>query len=310
MLSDLLHETIVVSILAATVRIATPILIAALGEMITERAGVYNMGLEGTMLTGAFAGFFVAFHTGSPALGIAAAALAGALGGLLLAFLTVSLRVEQIVTGLAVNLLASGLTTFLFKAAFRNTTPAIAILDVAPVPGLAAIPYLGPILFQQKPLTYFGLLAVPALWVFLYRTRLGLEIRCIGINAKALDTKGRSVHARQYGAVMFGSMMAAVGGSFLTVGSASQYLPDMTNGRGWLAIIIVIAGGWRPGAILLAALAFAFLDALQLQIQGVGFRMPFQLLLALPYIAAIVALALYRTKVSPPAMLGIPYSRE
>jgi simple sugar transport system permease protein len=310
MLDALLQETVLVSVLAATLRIATPLLLAALGEMLSERCGVYNMGLEGTMLTGAFTGFAVAFVTGSPWAGVAAAALAGGLVGLLLAVLAIGLRVEQIITGLALNLLASGLTTFFFKVLFRNSTPAIPIFAPQPVPGLADLPWLGPVLFQQKALTYLALLAVPAAWMLLYRTRLGLELRCIGENAKALDSKGRNVFVRQVGAVVAGAALAGVGGAFLSVGSATQYVPDMTNGRGWLAIIIVIAGGWRPWPILLAALAFAFIEALQLQIQGVGLHIPFQILLALPYLAGLAALALYRSGVRAPAMLGQAYSRE
>jgi simple sugar transport system permease protein len=310
MLDALLQETVLVSVLAASLRIATPLLLAALGEMLSERCGVYNMGLEGTMLTGAFTGFAVAFATGSPWAGMAAAALAGALVGVLLAVLAIGLRVEQIITGLALNLLASGLTTFLFKVLFRNSTPSIPIFAPWPVPGLAELPWLGPVLFQQKAPTYLALLAVPAAWFLLYRTRLGLELRCIGENAKALDSKGRNVFLRQAGAVIGGAALAGLGGAFLSVGSASQYVPDMTNGRGWLAIIIVIAGGWRPWPVLLAALAFAFIEALQLQIQGIGLHVPFQILLALPYLAGLVALALYRSGVRAPAMLGQAYSRE
>lgn len=310
MVEQLLQETVVLSVLAATLRIATPLLLAALGEMLSERSGVYNMGLEGTMLTGAFTGFAVAFMTGSPWAGMAAAALSGALVGVLLAVLAIGLRVEQIITGLALNLLASGLTTFLFKVLFRNSTPAIPIFMPWPVPALAELPWLGPVLFQQKAPTYLALLAVPAAWLLLYRTRLGLELRCIGENAKALDSKGRNVFRRQVGAVVGGAALAGLGGAFLSVGSATQYVPDMTNGRGWLAIIIVIAGGWRPWPILLAALAFAFIEALQLQIQGVGLHIPFQILLALPYLAGLAALALYRSGARAPAMLGQPYSRE
>ena len=312
MLADLLETSIIVSVLAATVRIATPILLAVLGEMVAERSGVYNMGLEGTMLMSAFTAFLAAYYTGSLWAGVAIAAVTGAMMSLLFAFLVISLRVEQIVTGLAMNLLGSGLSIYWLRAAFADAdqTPTTPIFDTVPLPLLDDIPILGPILFDQKILTYLVVLAVPAIWFFLFRTRHGLDLRCVGENPKALDIKGLSISARQYGAVVFGGLMAGVGGAFLTVGSAARFVPDMTNGRGWLAIVIVIAGMWRPAPILIATLAFSFLDALQLQLQGIGIAIPYQLLLAMPYICAILALAVRRTHSGAPTMLGIPYWRR
>ena len=311
MFAELLETSVIVSVLAATVRIATPILLAALGEMVAERSGVYNMGLEGTMLMGAFTAYLAAYYSGSLWAGVAVAMITGGLMSLIFAFLVISLRVEQIVTGLAMNLLGSGLSVYWLRTAFAHAsqTPTTAFFDTLPLPLLHSIPLLGPILFDQKALTYVALAAIPAIWFFLYRTRHGLELRCAGENPKALDIKGRSVAARQYGAVIFGGLMAGMGGAFLTVGSAARFVPDMTNGRGWLAIVIVIAGMWRPVPILLATLAFSFLDALQLQIQGIGIAIPYQLLLATPYICAILALALRWSNSGAPAMLGIPYWR-
>ena len=150
----------------------------------------------------------------------------------------------------------------------------------------------------------------PVIVFFLYRTRYGLEIRCLGENPKAIDMKGLNVTLRQYAAVLFGGAMAGLGGAFLTLGMTGRFVPDITAGRGWLAIVIVIAGGWRVRGVVIAALAFAFLDALQLHIQGVGVKIPYQFLLALPYVVAIVALAMRRGHTQPPAALGIPYTRE
>jgi ABC-type uncharacterized transport system permease subunit len=165
-------------------------------------------------------------------------------------------------------------------------------------------------LFDQRVVAYVALLAVPVVWLFLYRSRLGLEIRCIGENPKALDIKGHSVALRQYAAVLFGGAMAGLGGACLTVAATAHFVPDMVNGRGWLALVIVIAGAWTPGRVLAAALVFSFLDALQLQIQGVGIQIPYQLLLAMPYAAAILALMLRRKAGRAPATLGISYRRE
>ncbi len=312
MIDKLLEAAILVSIAAATLRIATPVLLAALGEMVAERTGVYNMGLEGTMLMGAFTAYLGAYETGSLWLGVAAAMMTGALTSLVFAFLVITLKIEQIVTGLAINLLGSGMSVFLLRSVFteQDATPAIPLFAAVPIPWLSDIPWLGPVFFNQKTITYLAFLAVPLLGYLLFRTRLGLELRCIGENPKALDTKGISVGLRQYGAVVFGGVMAGMGGAFLSVGSAARFVPDMTNGRGWLAIVIVIAGMWRPVPILLATLAFSFLDALQLQIQGIGIAIPYQLLLAMPYAVAILALAVSRRRARAPAMLGVPYSRE
>lgn len=312
MFEDLFQATIIVSVLAATVRIATPILLTALGETVAQQSGVYNMGLEGTMLMGAFAAFITTHQTGSQWIGVLAGAGMGATMSTIFAFMVITLRVEQIVTGLSLNLLGSGLSTFWLRTAFadQKVTPTIAFMGAAPIPYLADLPYVGPILFQQGMLTYLAILTVPLVWFFLFRTRFGLELRCIGENPKALDTKGLSVSLRRYAAVIFGGAMAGLGGAFLTVGSSARFVPDMTAGRGWLALVIVIAGVWRPGYVLTAALFFSFLDALQLQIQGVGVNLPHQILLALPYIVAILSLALMRRNAKAPAMLGTPYARD
>jgi simple sugar transport system permease protein len=312
MLDALFQASILVSIAAATIRIATPLLLAALGELVAERGGVYNMGLEGMMLMGAFTGYLAAYASGSLWIGVAAAGFTGALMAFVFAVMVITLKVEQIVTGLAVNLLGAGLSTYWLRAAFAGDgqTPTTPFFSNVPIPYLSELPYVGPVLFDQKLLTYFAFLMVPAVWFFLYRTRYGLILRCAGDNPKALDVKGVAVAPVQYAAVVFGGLMAGLGGAFLSVGSAARFVPDMTNGRGWLAIIIVIAGLWRPWSILVATLVFSFLDALQLQIQGIGIAIPYQLLLMMPYVAAIVALMVRRSRGKAPALLGVPYTRE
>jgi ABC-type uncharacterized transport system permease subunit len=311
-LEEFFQASILVSVAAATVRIATPLLLAALGELVAERSGVYNMGLEGIMLMGAFTGYLAAYESGSLWFGVAAAGTTGALMALVFAVLVITLKVEQIVTGLAINLLGAGLSTYWLRAAFSDVgqTPTIPFFSNVAIPGLGDLPVIGPILFDQKLLTYFAFLMIPLIWFFLYRTRYGLILRCAGDNPKALDVKGIRVAPVQYAAVVFGGLMAGLGGAFLSVGSAARFVPDMTNGRGWLALIIVIAGLWRPYSILAATLVFSFLDALQLQVQGIGIAIPYQLLLMMPYAAAIAALMVRRSKASAPHMLGVPYARE
>jgi simple sugar transport system permease protein len=312
MLDALFQASILVSVAAATIRIATPLLLAALGELIAERSGVYNMGIEGMMLMGAFTGYLAAYESGSLWVGVAAAGFTGALIALVFAFMVITLKIEQIVTGLAINLLGAGLSTYWLRAAFAGDgqTPTIPFFSEVPIPDLSQLPYVGPVLFDQKLITYLAFLLVPVVWFFLYRTRYGLILRCAGDNPKALDVKGVAVAPVQYAAVVFGGLMAGLGGAFLSIGSAARFVPDMTNGRGWLAIIIVIAGLWRPYSVLAATLVFSFLDALQLQIQGIGIAIPYQLLLMMPYVAAILVLAVRRSRGEAPALLGVPYMRE
>ena len=313
-MGDFFQETILISVFAATIRIATPLLFAALGELITERAGILNLGVEGTMLMAAFAAFVGAYATGSAVAGVLVAMLAGAMMSFLMVFMAATLKVEQVVTGLALNLLAAGMSLYLYKAFFAGdgtTFPTIDVMQTVPIPFLSDIPWIGPIFFTQKILTYLAFLMVPAVWFFLYRTKYGLEIRCLGENPKVIDTKGMSVTLRQYGAVIMGGMLIGMGGAFVTIGSVARFVPEITNGRGWLALVIVIAANWRPMGILIATLVFAFLDAFQLQSQGIGVDLPYQIFLALPYVMAIV-LMIFKSRLGQseePARLAVPYFR-
>lgn len=314
MLNELLTITFLVSLLSAAVRIATPIIFAALGELITERSGILNLGVEGMMLMGAFVSFVAAFRSGSLWFGVLAALLAGGALGLLMAFMSSSLKVDQTVTGLALNILASGLAFYGYRVAFKDfvneNLPTVQTFKVVEIPLLSKIPVLGETLFSQHALTYLALVMVPVIYFFLYRTRFGLELRCLGENPRAVDMRGVNIHLYQYLAVMFGGMMAGLGGAFLTLASAGLFVPDIAAGRGWIAIAIVIFGGWRPFPILGAALFFGLLDSFQLQIQGVGIHFPYQLLLALPYVLTIVALIVSRNRQGAPLSLGTPYTRE
>ena len=313
-MGDFFQETILISVFAATIRIATPLLFAALGELITERAGILNLGVEGTMLMAAFAAFVGAYATGSALAGVLVAMLAGAMMSFLMVFMAATLKVEQVVTGLALNLLAAGMSLYLYKAFFAGdgtTFPTVDVMQTVPIPLLSDIPWIGPIFFTQKILTYLAFLMVPAVWFFLYRTKYGLEIRCLGENPKVIDTKGMSVTLRQYGAVIMGGMLVGLGGAFVTIGSVARFVPEITNGRGWLALVIVIAANWRPTGILIATLVFAFLDAFQLQSQGIGVDLPYQIFLALPYVMAII-LMIFKSRLGKseePARLAVPYFR-
>ncbi len=314
MLGNFLQAVIIVNVLASTIRIATPLLLSASGELLTQRLGILNLGIEGAMLVGATVGFVVANLTGSLWLAAAAAIAAGGLMNLILVFMAVNLKVDQTVTGLSLNLFASGITLYVYRVIFAgrgsSDFPFIATFQPAPIPGLSAIPYLGEILFDQRVLTYVAFAMFPLVWFFLYRTRHGLVLRSIGENPRAADMRGIHLFRYQYAGVIFGGMMTGLAGSFLTLGSSAKFVPDISAGRGWLVLVIIIAGNWNPLGMLAATLAFAFLDALQLQIQGVGVSIPYQFLLALPYVVAILAMMTSRSQSTQPRALGRPYVRE
>lgn len=310
MWSEFLTPLVMVSLVATTLQTMTPILLAALGETVAERSGIFNMGLEGAMLMSAFAAFVVTYGTGSGFAGIGAGILTGLAVCMLMALLAVLLQVEQIIAGLALNLLAVGITGFAYRVLYPSgSLPTITTIPPLRLPVLADIPLVGPALFEQSFLTYLALLMVPATSWFLFRTRAGLQLRCAGENPKALDTRGLSVRARQLLALTFSGGMAGVAGAFIIVTSADQWVPNISNGRGWLAIVAVIAGSWRPGRVLVATMVFAFLDAVQIQAQGIGVKLPFQVLLAAPYVLALVFLVLHRSSAPGPAMLGTVYRR-
>ncbi len=242
--TQLLQTAVIASILASTLRLATPLLLAALGEMVTERSGVMNLGVEGMMLLSAFTSYVVTFWTNSLLLGLLAGAATGGLMALLMAFMAVTLKVEQIVTGMALNLLGAGLSVFLLRLVFglRGDLVTIRLFDPVNIPVLSDLPIAGPVLFGQRPLTYLAFLLVPVIWFFMYRTKYGLQLRAVGESPKAVDTKGVNVARLRYLATIFGGLMAGLAGAALTLGASPRFVPGITAGRGWLAIVIVIAG--------------------------------------------------------------------
>jgi len=316
--SDLFTGAIIISILTATIRIATPLVVAAIGELVAERAGVINLGVEGMMLMGCWVAFYTTYHTGSHTLGIAAGIAAGMGMSLVMAVMAITLKLEQFVTGLALNILAAGLTLFWyrrFRALYQEelgagVPPSIEMMGDFHIPLLSNIPYIGEIFFSHNLITYFAYILVPVTVYFLYRTRYGLELRCLGENPKAIDVKGLSVSVRRYAAVLFGGAMAGLGGAFLSIGISTQFVAGMIAGRGWLAIVIVIAANWLPYRIVIASLIFSFLMSLQLHVQAVGIEFPHQFLLAAPFVAAILAMMWGKAKSEAPSALGVPYHRE
>ncbi len=308
---DLLQGPLIISILAGMIRIATPLLFSAMGELVTQRSGIWNISVEGTMLLGAVVAYFVASTTGSPWIALLAAVLACALISLIMSFITIVLKAEQFVAGLALNLLASGLTLFWFQTYIIGREPPKFIgFEQVNIPLLSEIPFFGPILFSQRLLTYVAFLMPVAVWFFLYRTRYGLEIRCAGENPKALDVKGLSVGRRQCLAIMFGSLMSGFGGAFLMLGYSDRFVPDLIAGRGWLVVVAIIAGNWMPFRVVGAIFIFALLEAIAIHAQVIGVSIPHHFFLMLPYVASLVLLAGLKSRTHQPEALGVPYSRE
>ena len=314
MLADILQSGLIISILATAVRMGTILLLAALGELIVERSGVLNLSVEGMMLSGAFGGFIGAYYTNSLWLGVLSAILAGLLVSALFGLLAIILQIDQTVSGLTVNIFAAGLTFYLYRALFPNVgatnIPALKPFSEFQIPFLSDIPIIGKILFSQYALSYLAFFLMLLVAFYLYRTKSGLILRTLGENPRVVDMKGINVMRYRFLAVLFGGMMAGLAGSFITLASVGIFVADITSGRGWLAIAIVIFGDWKPFKILWASLFFGFIDALQMQLQALGVQLPFQLFLAMPYILTTVAVILARKRSGAPLALGVHYVRE
>jgi ABC-type uncharacterized transport system permease subunit len=300
------------SIWVAAVRIASPLIFATLGELICERAGVLNLGIEGIMTVGAFAGWLTVYQGGDLWLGVLVAAMAGGLFGLLHGFLVVPLGLSQHVTGIGITLLATSLTYYTYRLVFPEVTspPKIEAFQPVAVPLLSKIPVLGEALFQQTPLTYLAFILVALVAYVLYRTPAGLAVRTVGENPAAAEAQGIDVTLVRLGAVVAGSALMGLGGAFLTLSAFNSFYFDMINGRGWICIALVVFGSWRPGKALLGALLFAAFDAYQLRLQQLaGAFVPYQVFLMLPYILSILALIAMSRRAAYPRALMVPYRK-
>jgi len=289
---------------SAVLRIATPLIFGTLGALICERAGVLNLGIEGIMVAGAFAGWLAVYHGANLWIGVAAAALAGAVFGLLHAFLTVSLALSQHVSGLGITLLATSVSYYAYRVFFPNVSSPP---TVKPFVELSAIPI--PILASQTPLTWLALALVPVIAWILYWTPLGLALRMVGENPAAVEGQGIDVVRLRTGAVTAGSALMGVAGAFLTLSAFNAFYFNMVNGRGWICIALVVFAGWRPWKALGGALLFAFFDALQLRLQQQAGGIPYQLYLMAPYVLSIVALVVVARRATYPQALMKPWRK-
>ena len=289
----------------AVLRIATPLILGTLGVLLCERAGVLNLGIEGIMVAGAFAGWLAVYAGLGLWGGVAVAAATGAVFGLLHAGLTVGLALSQHVSGLGITMLATALSYYGYRVGFPkvNTPPTI-----TPFAEMSWLPV--PVLAQQTPLVLLALLLVPLLAWFIQRTPAGLALRMVGENPHAAEGQGLSVAAVRTSAIIAGSALMGVAGSFLTLAAFNAFFFNMVNGRGWVCVALVVFASWRPGKALLGALLFAFFDALQLRLQQSGGGVvPYQVYLMLPYLLSIAALVLVARRASYPQALMKPYRK-
>ena len=306
-------EASLIGLLEATVSFGALLYLAALGEMITEKAGILNLGVEGMMAIGAVTGFVVALQTGNPWVALVAAIAAGALIGLLHGLFTVVLGAEQVVSGLSLTILGIGLAAYMGRGSVGQPAGAELVpVDWGP---LSDIPWAGPVLFQQSPLVYMAVLAGIAAWFVLGRTRLGLAVRAAGESAPTADAAGHSVAGLRLGAVATGGALAGASGAYLTLSITPQWAEGVVAGRGWIAVALVIFGAWRPGRVALGALLFGLTLALKTRLQTFGVDFSPILLSMLPYlltVGVLVAISIRaRNRPSPaPAALGIAYRRE
>ena len=299
----------------------TIIMYGSMGETVTEKSGHLNLGVPGIMYLGGFAGFTSAYfyehNAAAPSalvcvlLSLVCAFLAAMLGGLIYAFLTITLRANQVVTGLAVNAIAAAVTSLLFRQIFglSASVPRIETFETLPIPLLRDIPVLG-VLFEQTAVGYLAFLLVPLTTFVLRRTRLGLTVRSVGENPLCCDTLGIHVQRTRYLSVLYGSMMAGLGGAFVSMGQLSFFTVGMIAGRGYMTLAAIVFGNYTPWGIMLACVLFGAVSSLQYMLQATSSLIPYQLWVSFPYLFAVLALCLYRTRSKAPACSGQPFVRK
>jgi general nucleoside transport system permease protein len=302
----------IAQLLALTLAAGTPLVFAALGELVVEKSGVLNLGIEGMMLVGAVASFIVAAKTGMPWLGVGVGAIAAALLSLIFAVVALTLRANQVATGLALSLFGVGLSAFVGRPYMS-----VVIEGIKPLarPALADLPVVGRLLFAHNPLVYVSIVLFVAVHLFLYRTRAGLVLRAVGEAPQSAHAIGYPVIAIRYAAVVFGGACAGLAGAFLAVAYTPSWVEGMTAGRGWIALALVVFATWKPWRVMVGAYLFGSVTLAQFQAQAAGVAVPSQLLAMLPYLATVVVLAFISRdettiRLNAPSSLGKPYHSE
>ncbi|MDP3046525.1 MAG: ABC transporter permease [Chloroflexota bacterium] len=307
-MSDVFQLPVIIGILSSAIRLATPYLYASIGEMFSQRSGVVNLGVDGIMLVGAYAAFFVALNTGNLWLAVLAAALVGLLMGLFMSLISVTLQAEQGISGIGLYMFGLGLSSLLFRVTIGTVKTVVGFPQVN-IPLLSDIPVLGEIFFQHSIMVYGAFLLVPLAWFVLEKTTWGLRIKAVGQNPAAADSLGISVSRVRYVCVCLGSVLAGVAGASLSVALLNLFQENLTAGLGFIAVALVYFGGWRPAGILVGTLLFSSVNALQLWMQVLGVKIPSDLAVMLPYILTIAALAVTTNRERQPAALNKPFER-
>lgn len=309
---DLLDVLLTAGFWAATIRIACPLILGTIGELICERAGVLNLGIEGIMTIGAMSGWMWVYLGGDLWTGLLFAAFIGGLFGLLHSAFTVHLGLSQHVSGIGITMLATALSFYVFRMMLpaSTTPPKIVPFQPLEIPFLSDIPFLGEALFSHTPMTYLAFAIVPVVFYVLHRTPVGLAVRMAGENPMALEAQGINVLSIRTGAVIVGSALMAVGGAYLTMSAFDAFYFGMINGRGWISVALVIFASWRPGKALLGAILFAAIDAFQVRAQlSAATFIPYQFFLMLPYVLSIAAMVVMARQARYPKALLVPFRR-
>lgn len=308
---DGIQLSLIVALLAAGVRLATPLIYASLGNILSERAGVLNIGLEGMMVAGVFGAYLGALVSMTPWGGAFGGMLAGAVIGFLYAVMVVHFRADQVVIGTGINIFITGLTSFFFRAMYHaGVSRNMASFDIWPVPVLSEIPVIGDIFFNHIPLVYIAFLMIPLISYALFHTTAGLKLRAVGEHPRAAETAGINVTRVRYIAVTLMGAMAGLGGAFLSVGELSSYTEGLVAGRGFIALAAVIFGRWNPFWTTMACFLFGLADALQIRLQGMGVPISYEFLLMFPYLLSLITFVIFVNRAKSPAALGKPYPEE
>ena len=307
-MNEIFSATVIIGVLSSGIRLATPYLYAAIGETFGQRSGVLNLGVEGQMLLGAFASFYVALTTGSLVYGLLIAMLVGALMGLAMAYVTVNLHAEQGISGIGFYLFGLGMSELLFKM-LLGTVETVKGFSVVPIPFLSQIPVLGEIFFQQNILVYIAFLLVPVAWFVLNKTTLGLKIRSVGENPEAADSLGVSVARIRYFTIILGGTLSGLAGASMSIALLNVFQQNIARGLGFIAVALVYFGAWRPWGVLAGALLFSMVNSLQLWMQVLNVPIPSDIAVMLPYLLTIIVLVATVSRVRSPAALTKPFDR-
>jgi|LSQX01.2.fsa_nt_gb ABC-type uncharacterized transport system permease subunit len=307
---DLMNE--VVSFFSTTIRLAAPTLLAALGIVFSERAGIVNIGTEGMMLVGALAGVIGSYVTGSAWLGMLIAVFVTVLFSAIFAYFTVVVKADQTVIGTGMNLLASGLTITVNRALFGASTspPEIDSFGIVAIPGLSSIPIIGPIFFNHHIIVYLTFILVPIAQFVMFRTNIGLKVRSVGENPKACDTVGIRVGLTRFLSILYSGVLAGMAGSFISMGMVSFFTEGMIAGGGFIALAAVVFGNYTPRGVMLSSLVFGASNSLMYRLQALATNIPSQFLLMIPYVITIISLCIVSRKSNKPLGSGKPYIKE